>query len=166
MFSASMRDTSETEMCRPAGCLLPVLKRSLGKGLKRVQKKKKKSARKITWELEKVPCTEIFCNPICLVYQKKKMEGWLIWLRCVSTFIGRKSWLAKQSLILWRKVYLLLEVESWHIQIEIIFNSDGPFEQSAMESTACPCHWRLSNQDWISSSKVKVTFDLKLSICC
>lgn len=40
MFSASMRDTSETEMCRPAGCLLSVLK-SLGKGLKRVQKKKK-----------------------------------------------------------------------------------------------------------------------------
>lgn len=153
MFSASMRDTSETEMCRPAGCLLLILKRSLGKGLKRV--KKKKSARKITWELEKLPCTQTFCNAICLVYQKKKMERWLTWLRCVSTFIGRNLWLAKQSLILWRKVYLWLEVESWHIQIEIIFNRDGPFEQSAMESTASLCHWRLSNQDWILSLKRK-----------
>lgn len=96
MFSASMRDTSETEMCRPAGCLLLILKRSLGKGLKRVKKKKKKCKKNYLRAGETALHSDFLqCNLLSL---SKKEDGEVTDLIKVCKYFHREKFVVSKAI--------------------------------------------------------------------
>lgn len=99
-------------------------------------KRTKQSARRIAPEPEDVPCAETFCHSICFIYQKEdgQVTGLIKACKC---FHKDKIWVSKAVFNLAEKgVFKTGSGILTYSNRNDFQQSDGPFEQSATESTA------------------------------